>query len=402
LLKVICHSLLPCLPCQELEEKVFRKLCPAMMNFIHNILDIIDSNLTDQRNETDLDVKALLSEHLEYFINVNQCVDQCIKCAMSVSVDLSWVQSLPGCAVHVLLQAYKHCKTSSQLYGEILNLFSEQLSILFKTAHALQTSLLGLLDNVCITGAPLEEHVSILCSVCTTLYEVCCVVSSLDIKLVISLLRGISRLSSQHLSLLQDRLDVSPIIKYLCHEIGQGYEYLFELCGGTQTESLSQGDDKTFDKLVKVLGFQMKVMVALLRDYSKYLDNCEKNVVDLLLCFHRLLPPSLSAKSLSEKQMASVKLLLINATAPIVSHLITNKALRRELTSNHSADDLSEDNFPKLILQLMVLDMLPKFEADVFDSWLAPVNYQENVPTLSLLAAIFHSVQMCRQSFLFY
>ncbi|XP_055898089.1 uncharacterized protein C1orf112 homolog isoform X2 [Biomphalaria glabrata] len=395
LLKVICHSLLPCLPCQELEEKVFRKLCPAMMNFIHNILDIIDSNLTDQRNETDLDVKALLSEHLEYFINVNQCVDQCIKCAMSVSVDLSWVQSLPGCAVHVLLQAYKHCKTSSQLYGEILNLFSEQLSILFKTAHALQTSLLGLLDNVCITGAPLEEHVSILCSVCTTLYEVCCVVSSLDIKLVISLLRGISRLSSQHLSLLQDRLDVSPIIKYLCHEIGQGYEYLFELCGGTQTESLSQGDDKTFDKLVKVLGFQMKVMVALLRDYSKYLDNCEKNVVDLLLCFHRLLPPSLSAKSLSEKQMASVKLLLINATAPIVSHLITNKALRRELTSNHSADDLSEDNFPKLILQLMVLDMLPKFEADVFDSWLAPVNYQENVPTLSLLAAIFHSVQMC-------
>uniref|UniRef100_A0A2C9M4B7 Uncharacterized protein n=1 Tax=Biomphalaria glabrata TaxID=6526 RepID=A0A2C9M4B7_BIOGL len=114
--------------------------------------------------------------------------------------------------------------------------------------------------------------------VCTTLYEVCCVVSSLDIKLVISLLRGISRLSSQHLSLLQDRLDVSPIIKYLCHEIGQGYEYLFELCGGTQTESLSQGDDKTFDKLVKVLGFQMKVMVALLRDYSKYLDNCEKNI----------------------------------------------------------------------------------------------------------------------------
>ncbi|KAH9499660.1 hypothetical protein Btru_074360 [Bulinus truncatus] len=265
-------------------------------NLTERVLEKIHSTLRDKENESSLETKKIVTEHLECLVNIGQCVDHCIKSVLGVSVNLSWVHSLLVCGVNILLQSYTHCKDSSDLYGECLNQFSEDLSMVFKTAHSLQ---------------------------------------------------------------------------------------------------MSQGDEKAFNKLIKVLGFQMKVMVALLRDFSNYLGHCERNILNLLLCFHRLLPPSLCAKQLTEKQTAEIKSHLVNATAPILSYLMSNKILRVELTGTRPTEVPSEDSLPKLLLQIMILDMLPKCEVDIMDRWLTPLNFRENEPTQSILSAIFQSVEMC-------
>ncbi|XP_059151451.1 FIGNL1-interacting regulator of recombination and mitosis-like [Physella acuta] len=390
LLKLLCYSVLPCVPLEDMEDKIFSNLKSFICSLMDSALQTIAQTVTNKA--TDLRVGDTVVECLQCLVELTQCVDACVKYAVRVSksIAMSYVQSLPECAVQVLKQTYTHCKNSNELYGDMMTLLAGQLSTLFKEAHTLQMSLLNLLDKMVITGPLLEDHVQILCSVCTGLYEVCTIVTSLDVKLVISLWKGISRICSQHLTLLRDRLDVSPLINFLCEEIHQGYLYLFQIC----PDSGMLTDEKDLSKLVKILGFQMKVLVALLRDFADYLDGCETSVVNLLLLFHRCLPPSPSSQKMPEKHESEIRTHLVTATSPILRYLIENRALRQALTQDNT-DKRDEDSLPRLLLQLMVLNMLPQCKDDVLTTWLCPVNYRENIQTRGIISAIFQSVKLC-------
>ncbi|CAG5115540.1 unnamed protein product, partial [Candidula unifasciata] len=359
---------------------------------INKITLVVKGDVHDTAGE----VKSAVVEYLEWIKDTIGCVECCIRHVLAVpgTVELSWVQSLPFCAVHVLKEAYAHCKDSTSLYGDLLHHVGSLLAELFKRTHSLQVSLVKLLEKLSITGAQLEDHVHVLCSVCSGLFEICGIVTCLDVKLVIGLWKAIIKLCSQHIRLLRDRFDACPLINSLCEEIRQGYQYLFELSLGADALSLSQGDDKTFSKSCKILAFQMKVLVALLRDFTDYLGNCEKNVLDLLLVLHRYLPPSLCAKALPPKLESEVRVQVVSATAPILGHLVQNRVFRAALTS-FAEERIPEDRLPRLLVQLMLLDMLPRCEADVIEFWLSPVNHMNPTPTRGLLSAIFDSVQEC-------
>lgn len=51
---------------------------------------------------------------------------------------------------------------------------------------------------------------------------------------------------------------------------------------------LSQGDEKGFQKSVKILGFQMKITVSLVREYQDYLSDCGSDVYIVLIHLQRL------------------------------------------------------------------------------------------------------------------
>jgi hypothetical protein len=51
---------------------------------------------------------------------------------------------------------------------------------------------------------------------------------------------------------------------------------------------LSQGDEKGFQKSVKILGFQMKITVSLVREYQDYLSDCGSDVYKVLIHLQRL------------------------------------------------------------------------------------------------------------------
>lgn len=400
ILQVLCGTLLPCVTIDALEKKVFGNICKNVIGMIDGGFEKICSNLNGNVNSPVDEVGSLVEECLQWALDIGTCLESCLNhtlaCAVS-SMELSLVRSLPQCALHFMRQVYKHCKESSDLYGEILDIASHALSLLFKKAHSVQMLVLGLLDKVHVTGEALEGQVVLLCSVCINLFEVCSLVTSLDVKASVSLWKCITRLCSQHLSLLRDRLDVCPFINFLCEEIQEGYSYLFQLSPQSDTSTLSDGDDKAFTKTVRVLGFQMKVLVALLRDFIDYLGDCETSLLRLLLNLHRLLPPSLSAVPLSEKQDAEIKTQVVNATVPCLTHLVNSRAFRTVFTQQSTDTNTnSEDGFPMLLLRLMLLDILPKCEDEVMDMWMRPVKKADGSSLPDLFSAIFSSLQHCK------
>ncbi|GFR59658.1 chromosome 1 open reading frame 112 [Elysia marginata] len=367
---------------------------------IDGALEKIQINLSGNLQGSSQDeIGSVIEECLQWTLDIGTCLESCINhtvgCAAS-SLELSQVHSLPQCALHFLRQVYKHCRDSSALYGGLLDAISQAMSLVFKKAHSVQMLVLRLLDKVYVTGSALEDQVIVLSSLCTGLFEVCSLVTSLDVKLSVSLWKSISRLCSQHLNLLRDRLDVCPFINFLCEEIKGGYCYLFQLSPQADTNTLCDGDDKAFSKTVRILGFQMKVVVALLRDFCDYLGECEHSLLGLLLCLHRFLPPSLSATPLPDKQDAEVRTQVVNATVPCLMHLAGNRAFRSVFTQQLTPDNNPEDNFPMLLLRLMVLDILPKCEDDVVDMWMRPVKKADGSSLPDLLSAIFSSVHQCK------
>ena len=46
-------------------------------------------------------------------------------------------------------------------------------------------------------------------------------------------------------------------------------------------QSLSQGDSAAFQKTVKVLGYQMRIMMSLIEAFVDYISDCEFHVVKL-------------------------------------------------------------------------------------------------------------------------
>ena len=52
-------------------------------------------------------------------------------------------------------------------------------------------------------------------------------------------------------------------------------------------QSLSQGDSAAFQKSVKVLGYQMRIMMSLIDSFVDYIIECETHVVKLLIVLQR-------------------------------------------------------------------------------------------------------------------
>lgn len=256
---------------------------------------------------------------------------------------------------------------SGDLYGEFLSHVSEPLSALFRKAHSLQSVFIHLLEKVTKTSTLLDQDVQDLCYVCRGLFEICQVVTSLDMKLVVTLWKILSKYAIQYKELLWERLEVSCMVEYLCHQIQSGYDYLFQLLPHVDDEGmvLSQGDEKGFQKSVKILGFQMKIMVSLVRDYVHTINGCEKNIYATLIQIHKSLPPNLFAPCLQDAHIQEIKRQLVNATEPLILSLLSSSTFMKCLTSVDSVTKLPRDEcLPHLIMIMMVLEALPKRLAD--------------------------------------
>ena len=53
-------------------------------------------------------------------------------------------------------------------------------------------------------------------------------------------------------------------------------------------QSLSQGDSAAFQKSVKVLGYQMRIMMSLIEAFVDYISDCELHVVKHFYFSHYL------------------------------------------------------------------------------------------------------------------
>uniref|UniRef100_A0A8W8LMT6 Uncharacterized protein n=1 Tax=Magallana gigas TaxID=29159 RepID=A0A8W8LMT6_MAGGI len=257
---------------------------------------------------------------------------------------------------------------SGELYQELLSCLSVPLSNLFKKTHSLQVAFLRLLNNLRVSDQVTEQEVQEITQVCRGLFDVCQIVTSLDMKLMVTLWKAISKHAVGNKAHIGQHLEVGDMVNHLCGEIQTGFVYLLQLLPRLDLEGrvLSQGDEKGFQKSLKILGFQMKILVMLVREFSDLLDRCEQQVYNLLLTLHRLLPPSLSAQQIDQKHLSEIQQHLTNATDVLIKALLPNKVFIETLTGSEKVGVVrDEDSFPELQILLRVLDNLPQMEGSV-------------------------------------
>ncbi|XP_033731188.1 uncharacterized protein C1orf112 homolog [Pecten maximus] len=394
ILKIICQSFLPCVDVLEAEWRVFSQIVFKICNTFDNILEAV-KDLLGQNKEDLVTVQHDILTHLQLLLETVDCCETCVKFSQNSQVALSWshVHTLPIGTLHVLKGTYSHCKESTDVYGDYLTSVSDPLSLLFRRAHSLQVVFLNLLDKITIDTNSIEEDAKDLCYVCHGLFEVCQIVTALDMKLVVNLWKAISRHAGQKKEILRDRLEMDGLLTYLCGEIKTGYTYLFQLLPRTDADGmvLSQGDERGFQKSVKIVGFQMKVLVMMTRDYVHSLCEASSAIYRLILHMFRYVRPNLHAMPLQENHSQEIHRHLINATEPLVASMVCNRTFMESVTQNTQALQ-EEEKFAHLQVLMNVMDHLPKTTEEMKD-WI--LTSGEGSDRDDLLTSIFKAAHQC-------
>ncbi|KAK3588511.1 hypothetical protein CHS0354_022985 [Potamilus streckersoni] len=342
ILKTMCLSFVPCLELPNLEKKVFshitKQSCEIYDRILLNLRELTNQ-VGDGKSQPQQEISNLLLNLLE----IIECYVVCIQHIQmgDNSVDISYIHSLPYCAIYMLKGTYQHCK-----------------------------ALLSLLDRVTADSGASDQDVDDLCFVCHGLFEVCQVVAELDVKLVVTFWKAITRFASQHKSLIKERLELGRMLVFICSEVETSLKYLFQLAPPETDDGdqmFSQGDEKTFQKSVKVLGFQMKIIIKLVQDFIDYLSDCEEQLFQLLIFIQKNMPPSLSAPKISATHVEEIRRQLCTAMEPLLMVLVTNRRFRELWTQDRkqntngteSPDGSEEKSLPHLLILLQVLNCLP-------------------------------------------
>ncbi|XP_061164185.1 FIGNL1-interacting regulator of recombination and mitosis-like isoform X2 [Saccostrea echinata] len=397
ILKIICHSFLPCVEAIQAEEKLFSKLIDEVCGVFDKALDDIHqyTQSTDKKSSI-----PGINTSLQILLDLLEFLETCIYHMQNGNVALDWshIHSLPRGTIHFLKGAYGHCKDSGDVYQDLLSSMSAPLSSLFKKTHSLQVAFLRLLDNIKLSDPVTEQDVLDLTQVCRGLFDVCQIVTSLDMKLMVTLWKAISKHAINNKVHVGQRLEVGGMIGHLCGEIQSGFLFLLQLIPQVDPEGavLSQGDEKGFQKSLKILGFQMKILVMLVREFSDVVHGCEELVYSLLLTLMRLLPPSLSAQQIDEKHLRDIRQHLTNAIDILIKALISNRAFTEAVTGAEKVRSLTDgDSFPHLQTVLKVLEFLPQMPDDVQDQWVDPKLHPEDEDRLSVIDVVFKTTSKC-------
>lgn len=397
ILKIICHSFLPCVQVTDAEEKVFSRLMDQVCGLFDLALE--DIQLYTQKGDRKSSL-PLITDRLQSLVDLSEFLETCVCHMQTGNMPLEWscLHSLPRGTIHFLRGAYGHCKVSGELYQELLSCLSVPLSNLFKKTHSLQVAFLRLLDNLRVSDPVTEQEVQEITQVCRGLFDVCQIVTSLDMKLMVTLWKAISKHAVGNKAHISQHLEVGDMVNHLCGEIQTGFVYLLQLLPRLDLEGrvLSQEDEKGFQKSLKILGFQMKILVMLVREFSDLLDRCEQQVYNLLLTLHRLLPPSLSAQQIDQKNLSEIQQHLTNATDVLIKAFLPNKVFIETLTGIEKVGALrDEDSFPDLQILLRVLDNLPQMEDRIQQLWVDHCLYPEDLERLSVIEVVFRTTARC-------
>ncbi|XP_064649424.1 FIGNL1-interacting regulator of recombination and mitosis-like [Lineus longissimus] len=391
-LKILTSSFLPCVSVEEAETVLYSKLVPKVSKEFLQLLTSAEKFLADASVHLQ-EVKQEISTKLKFGLDIIQCIEKCVNHAGGAdSLHLHMVHSLTQPVLDVVKGTYGHCKESSTIYGDLIVAVSDQLTALFKRAHALQMVFLSLLDNVVLTQDAAEQEVADMAMVCHELFHISQVVASLDVKIMVTSWKTLSRLICQHKVLLGNSLNVSMVITGLSNSVEAAYQYLFQLAPSVspQGEMISTGDEKSFMKSVKILGFQVKILMVLVKELLDLLGESARALYSLLLHVHRYVPPSLTAQNIPPPFMNEMRKHVLGPMDTLVSYLIGNQHFLESLTSRE--ETLSENNIPRCQIQVISLHYIAKSNDDVLDRWM---NQQPPCGCESIIQATFKSVANC-------
>ncbi|CAH1785660.1 unnamed protein product [Owenia fusiformis] len=393
-LQILCQSFVPVAYIDQLEDLIFAKISARTIEYFNSTLERIGALLID----CNTDLHIVIQARLNHCGDILDCIVTGMEGLMQRNdvTELRDIHSLQYLTLQLTKTSYSHCQDSASIYGELMASVSEQLSSLFKKAHTLQTTFLSLMERISMSS-PSQSDVDDMCSILEGLFHISQIASNLDVKIMATLLKTISRIACQYKDDVKQQLDVAMMIRALCSDVESSLEYnLLQLA--TQLDNRGQvifsGDEKAYMKGMKILGFQMKVLVMLVKEYDGYLGDCYQQLYHLILTMIRWLPPSLHTPNIPDPLKCETEKQALIAVEPLLVHLVANRDFATAVLKN-GQDFQKELYFPYCMLLTRLSNIVPKQDDIVQDMWLSENIDPYGTPTITLIEAMFLAYDLC-------
>ncbi|XP_063242021.1 FIGNL1-interacting regulator of recombination and mitosis-like isoform X2 [Bacillus rossius redtenbacheri] len=268
---------LPCVALAEADRSLLRHAVPAARQLF---LQAINDITVILQGDVDIMVGDTLVRHIKVCQDVLDCLSSTTEYVVSLcSVDCILVQSVPGNVSLVLTQAFKHCRQSESLYGAMFEDMHEMLTMLFQKCSRLQSHFLTAMTSVIKFNCFFEDELVLLTEVLESMSEVGDLAAALDIKAMVDVWKGYTQLAEAYCEHLKPRLDVAKAIASLSQQVVTNLE---------ATVCLDASEGKLMTRNIKVISFQLKVIIKLCEQYADYLGDCHEHLVVLLVSLYRL------------------------------------------------------------------------------------------------------------------
>ncbi|XP_062826981.1 FIGNL1-interacting regulator of recombination and mitosis isoform X3 [Anolis carolinensis] len=377
-LRILMEKFLPQIHLSELEQTFSSKVLPKTVEFFDVLLYEISSHaeqLTSQNEELHMTMK----NHIQTMVLVLEALTGCVRhiCGLQETLPLDYVHSLPLSILHIIKKTYIHCKS------------------LFKEAYALQKQIMEMIEIVSVNSCAADESVAVMVSVIHILLEICSAVSSIDRALHANTWKFIIRQSLKHKSQIKNSLKHSDILCSLCEDILFSFQSCLQLaeqmkCSGTQEST----DYKLFQRMNKLCRFFANSLQHYTKEFASFLvDSCSL-LHQTYLQIHSRFPPSLHAPVISKSHQDEMARGFLVTLDSLLSLLVSFRPFV-EVVLSKTPDLPPELYFPQCRLLLSVMDTLPCQPQDVQTIWNTGSQFPKEIPRMTLLSALFHSLQQC-------
>ncbi|KAK9403823.1 hypothetical protein NXF25_008650 [Crotalus adamanteus] len=395
-LRILTERFLPHIKLSELEKVFFSKIFPKTVELFDLLLYEI-SNEVKRLTDKNVQLNMILRNNLQALIRMLEVITGCVQhiCSRQEMVPLEHIYSLPSSVLHVIKNAFLHCKSSESLYAECFHMVSDLLQSLFKGTYSLQKEFMMLLDILSVNSCATEDSIKIMASVIHIMLEICSAISSIDHALHANTWKFIIRQILKHKSLIKDSLKHSDIFSGLCEDILFSFQSCLQLAEHMKLSGTQEIIDyKIFQRTIKLCRFFANSLMHYIKEFTSFLvDSCYQLHQTYLQIYSKF-PPSLHALVISEAHQDEIARGFLMSLDSLLLPLLSFRPFVEVVLSKTSA--LSPElHFPQCQLLLSIMDMLPSQSQDVQALWNRGSQLPEEIPRLPLFAALLLSLQQC-------
>ncbi|KDR20530.1 uncharacterized protein C1orf112 homolog [Zootermopsis nevadensis] len=381
-LQALLNKCLPCIPVNDVEEKLFQYVLPSARQLFLEALQGIHVMLQDVQSLQQDELLDSLSSLLQVCIEILKCIDNTLHYIQAVGkVQVTLVPSLTKVTVSVLFEAFKHCKESEKMYGTLFQALSEVLTLLFQKSRELQLHFLEVVSGDLQFECMYENDLMLLTEILDMLGQIGQLVVDLDVKTMAEQWKGYTRLAFQYVEHLKPRLDVTGPLQFLAMNISDSIATVVET---------DPPDMKAVTRAAKVGNFMLKIIIKFCDEYSGFLGSCHQELFQMLLTLHRYSRPYLQLKTVPEDLIQSVETYVTIGAEPLLTHLIAEVEFTEKFMAygNKLVEPQSE-RLAFLLLSVSILKKLLHCNEDVRKLWFC-CDSEDNI-----LFVLFRALDHC-------
>ncbi|XP_042190844.1 uncharacterized protein C1orf112 homolog [Callorhinchus milii] len=391
---------LPLIDHADLEQTLFSQVLPKAITMFDELMNKLSSQARGLSSQN-TDLQAALKTTMQTQIQLLEILMNCGRyvCTFKEALPLNNIHSLSSAILHVLKNAFGHCKESETLYSSRMHLVSDVLQSLFKETYSLQKQFMEMLDRVVLESTTAnDEDVAHMTMVIHSVLEICSVVSKMDHALHANTWKFLIKISVKHRALLDIKLRHDDIVAGLCEDILFSFNSCLQFAeqmhqSGAQGNTIST-EYKLFQKTMKLCRFFANTLVHYLKEFIDFLSKSCHQLHKLYLQMYSKFPSSLYAPVMSEGHWNEIACTVLVALDPLISQLLPFRAFVETVLAD-KPDPSLELAFPQCLLLVNVMDKLPSQPQEVESMWCAGSQFSEETPRLSLFQALFFNIQHC-------